>query len=69
MILKNHTNTIDHFNINWSDKTKRKELKRVTSIFEFQQIIEGPTRITSSSETLNYLAFTNREILQFGHKL
>ena len=66
---KNHTNTIDHFNINWSDKTKRKELKRVTSIFEFQQIIEGPTRITSSSETLNYLAFTNREILQFGHKL
>ena len=38
-------------NINWSDKIKRKELKRVTSNYEFQQIIEGPTRISSSSET------------------
>lgn len=48
------------FNINWSDKAKRKDLKRVMSNFDFQQVVEGPTRITNSSETLIDLVFTNR---------
>jgi len=49
---KNEVILLGDFNINWSDKIKRKELKHVASKFELQQVIEGPTRITSSSETL-----------------
>lgn len=59
-----HTNNeiilLGDFDINWSDKSKRKELKHVTSNFEFHQVVEGLTRIANSSETLIDLAFTHR---------
>lgn len=48
------------FNINWLDKVKRKVLKGMANVFDFQQVIEGPSRITATSETLIDLVFTNR---------
>lgn len=49
-----------NFNINWLDKVKRKVLKGLVNVFDFQQVIEGPSRITASSQTLTDLVFTNR---------
>lgn len=46
------------FNRNWSYKAKRQKLKHVARNLEFQQVIEGPTRIICSSETLIDLSFT-----------
>lgn len=48
------------FNINWEDKTNRKALKRNTDNFDLTQLISGPTRITTSSQTQIDLIFSNR---------
>ncbi len=48
------------FNINWDKKTERKKLKEITNKFNLSQLIQGPTRITNSSQTQTDLIFTNR---------
>lgn len=48
------------FNINWEEKTNRKALKRITDNSDVTQLIEGPTRITTSSQTQIDLIFSNR---------
>lgn len=48
------------FNINWEDKTNRKALKQITDNFDLTQLISGPTRITTSSQTQIDLIFSNR---------
>ena len=46
-------------NVNWSDKSGRKNLN-ITDYFNLTQLIEQPTRITNRSETKIDLLFTNR---------
>ncbi len=48
------------FNCNWSDKTNRKGLKQIMDGLDFMQITEGPTRITTSSQTQIDLIFSNK---------
>jgi len=48
------------FNINWEDKTVRKNLKQITDHFDMKQIINGPTRITNSTSSQIDLIFSNR---------
>lgn len=48
-----------NLNVNWSDKSKRKELKTVVSKYDLSQIIVGPTRVTRTTQTQIDLAFTN----------
>lgn len=51
---------VGDFNINWNDKKARKNLKQITEHFNFNQLIEQPTRITSHSKTLIDLLFVNK---------
>ncbi len=51
------------FNINWEDKSTRKNLKQITDSFDLKQLISGPTRITNSTKSQIDLIFTNFEIL------
>ncbi len=48
------------FNINWDDKTIRKNLKQITDHFDLKQMINGPTRITNSTRSQIDLIFSNR---------
>ncbi len=48
------------FNINWDKKSERKKLKEITNKLNLSQLIQGPTRITNSSQTQIDLVFTNR---------
>ena len=48
------------FNINWGKKTERKKLKDITNKFNLSQLIQGPTRITNTSQTQIDLIFSNR---------
>ncbi len=48
------------FNINWEDKSTRKNLKQITDSFDLKQLISGPTRITNSTKSQIDLIFTNR---------
>lgn len=48
------------FNINWENRTNRKALKQVTDKFDLTQLITGPTRITTTSQTQIDLIFSNR---------
>lgn len=48
------------FNINWNDKSGRRNLKNITDYCNLTQLIEQPTRITRRSETRIDLLFTNR---------
>lgn len=48
------------FNLNWLDKTRRKQLKDIAHKYNSTQLIESPTRITRSSKTLLDLIFTNK---------
>lgn len=49
------------FNVNWFDKTNRKKLKSVANNHDLSQLIEGPTRITKSTETCTDQVFSNRK--------
>lgn len=48
------------FNINWMENRCNKELKNLTSKFDFQQLIKGPTRVTRSIESMIDLIFSNK---------
>ena len=48
------------FNVNWEDKGTSKALQRVSNKFDFTQLIKGPTRMTSSSQTQIDLIFTSK---------
>ncbi len=48
------------FNINWEDKSTRKNLKQITNNFDIKQLISGPTRITNYTKSQIDLIFTNR---------
>jgi len=39
------------FNINWAEKAKRYQLKRISDQLNLTQMILGPTRITQSTQT------------------
>lgn len=47
-------------NCTWFDKTNRKALKQIMDDLDFMQITEGPTRITTSSQTQIDLIFSNK---------
>lgn len=48
------------FNINWGEKSSRKNFKQITDNFDLMQLINGPTRITNSTSTQIDLIFSNR---------
>ncbi len=48
------------FNINWLDKHCRKKLKDLTSKYDYQQMISGPTRISRKTQPLIDLVFSNK---------
>lgn len=48
------------FNINWLEKSRRTNLKRLLSKHSLQQMVKGPTRITRTSKTMINLIVTNR---------
>ena len=49
------------FNINWDKKkTERKNIEDITNKCNLTQLIQGPTRVTNSSQTQIDLIFTNR---------
>ncbi len=48
------------FNINWGEKSSRKNLKQITDKFDLMQLINWPTRITNSTSTQIDLIFSNR---------
>uniref|UniRef100_A0A672J846 Reverse transcriptase domain-containing protein n=1 Tax=Salarias fasciatus TaxID=181472 RepID=A0A672J846_SALFA len=48
------------FNINWTDKNNRKKLKEITSRYNFEQLINGPTRVTKTTKTQIDLIFSNK---------
>lgn len=47
-------------NCNWLNKINRKPLKQITDSLDFTQLLEGPTRITTSSQTQIDLIFSNK---------
>ena len=49
------------FNIDWSNRCKRKKLKTITGKFDLSQIVTGATRITKSTRSQIDLIFTNKE--------
>lgn len=51
---------VGDFNINWNEKSNRKKLQEIVSHLDLIQLIRGPTRITSSSETQIDLIFSNK---------
>ena len=51
---------IGDMNVNWEDKSARKQLKQVTDSFNLTQVISGATRITNSSSTQIDLIFSNK---------
>ncbi len=51
---------VGDFNINWNEKSNRKKLQQIVIHFNLIQFIQGPTRITSSSETQIDLIFSNK---------
>ncbi len=48
------------FNINWLDKHCRKKLKDLTSKYDYQQMISGPTHISRKTQPLIDLVFSNK---------
>jgi len=48
------------FNVNWIEKSNRKKLHEIVSQFDLSQLIQGPTRVTSSSQTQIDLMFSNK---------
>lgn len=48
------------FNVNWIDKNSRKRLKEIIGLYNFEQLIQGPTRITKTSKTQIDLVFSNK---------
>lgn len=47
------------FNVNWEDRSIRKNLKQITDGLDLYQLIKGPTRITQSRTQID-LVFSNR---------
>jgi len=47
-------------NVNWLNKSSRKQLKELTSKYDFHQFVKGPTRLTKTSQTAIDLAFSNK---------
>lgn len=47
-------------NVNWLNKSSRKQLKELTSKYDFHQFVNGPTRLTKTSQTTIDLAFSNK---------
>ena len=47
-------------NVNWEDKSKRKNLKMIREKFQLEQLVKGPTRIAKCSSTQIDLIFTNK---------
>ena len=58
--MKNEVILLGDLNINWLDKSIRKQLKSLLTNFNFTQLIKGPTRLTTSSETCIDLVFSNK---------
>lgn len=48
------------FNLDWSNKTRRKKLKDITNKFHMTQMMSSPTRVTVSSQTILDLIFINK---------
>ena len=57
---KNEVILLGDLNINWLDKSNRRQLKSLLTNFNLTQLIKGPTRLTTSSETCIDLVFTNK---------
>lgn len=57
---RNEVILIGDLNINWLDKSNRRQLKSLLTNFNFTQLIKGPTRLTTSSETCIDLIFSNK---------
>ena len=60
MILKKEVILLGDLNCNWLDKINREALKQIMDGLDFVQIIEGPTRITTSSQIQIDLIFSNK---------
>lgn len=58
--LKKEVILLGDLNCNWLDKTNRKALKQIMDSLDFMQLIEGPTRLTTSSQTQIDLIFSNK---------
>lgn len=48
------------FNVNWEDRTDRKNLKQISDNFDLTQVVKGPTKITQSTRTQIDLIFSNK---------
>ena len=57
---KNEVILLGDLNINWLDKSNRRQLKSLLTNLNFTQLIKGPTRLTTSSETCIDLVFSNK---------
>lgn len=60
------------FNLNWLDKTRRKKLKNIIKTVQMIQMINKPTRIMTTFQTLLDLIFSNKperitKTLEFDH--
>ena len=58
--LDKEVHLMGDFNLNWQDKHGRKALKQLTTKLNFAQMIKGPTRIISKSQTQIDLVFSNK---------
>ena len=56
----NETIFLGDYNVNWADKKGKSKLKSAMEKYKYKQLIDKPTRITRTSETLIDLIFTNR---------
>lgn len=57
--LGKEVTVLGDFNVNWIDKNSRKRLKEI-SLYNFEQLIKGPTRLTKTSKTQIDLVFSNK---------
>lgn len=48
------------FNVNWIEKSNNKKLHEVVSQFDLSQLIQSPSKVTSSSQTQIDLIFRNK---------
>lgn len=51
------------FNINYEDKSTRKPLKNIMRKYDLVQVVKGPTRITTTTQTQIDLIFSNKSEL------
>lgn len=48
------------FNVNWEDRSARKNLKQISDNFDLTQVVKGPTRISYNTGTQIDLIFSNK---------